>query len=75
MQMSIKMEPELHAEFMAVAANTHTPAAQIIRQLIRGFIARHETPNATTIEAMQAADRCEGKRIIDAGALFNDLEI
>jgi predicted transcriptional regulator len=52
MQMSIKMEPELHAEFMAVAANTHTPAAQIIRQLIRGFIARHETPNATTIEAM-----------------------
>jgi predicted transcriptional regulator len=75
MQMSIKMEPELHAEFMAVAANTHTPAAQIIRQLIRGFIARHETPNATTMKAMQAADRCEGKRFDDAEALFKDLGI
>ncbi|MBI5593862.1 MAG: addiction module antitoxin [Deltaproteobacteria bacterium] len=75
MQMSIKMEPELHAEFMAVAASTHTPAAQIVRQLIRGFIARHETPNPTTIKAMQEADRREGKRFDDAEALFKDLGI
>jgi len=75
MQMSIKMEPELQAEFMAVAATTHTPAAQIVRQLIRGFIARHETPNATTIAAMQAADRGEGTPFDSAEALFKDLGI
>ena len=75
MQMSIKMEPELHAEFMAVAATTHTPAAQIVRQLIRSFIARHETPNAVTIAAMQAADKDEGTPFASAEALFKDLGI
>ena len=75
MQMSIKMEPELHAEFMAVAAATHTPAAQIVRQLIRSFIVRHKTPNATTIAAMQAADRGEGTSFDSADALFKDLGI
>jgi hypothetical protein len=50
--------------FKSVAASTHTPAAQIVRQLIRGFIARHETPNVTIIKAMQAADSCEGKQIL-----------
>ena len=44
-QMSIKMEPELHDQFMAAVATTHTPAAQVVRQLMRKFIALHETPN------------------------------
>ena len=34
-QMSIKMEPELRDRFMAVAASTHRPAAQIVRDLMR----------------------------------------
>jgi predicted transcriptional regulator len=37
-QMSIKMEPELHEQFMAAAANRHRPAAQIIRDLMRDFV-------------------------------------
>ncbi len=74
-QLSIKMEPELYAQFMAVAAATHTPAAQIIRQLMRNFIARHETPNQTTIAAMQAADRGEGARFDSVEELFKDLGI
>lgn len=74
-QMSIKMEPELRDQFMSVAAATHTPAAHIVRQLMRNFIARHETPNATTIAAMQAADRGEGTRFESADALFKDLGI
>jgi uncharacterized protein with HEPN domain len=63
------------SKFRDLVSHHYTPAAQIIRQLLRGFIARHETPNATTIEAMQAADRCEGKRFDDAEALFKDLGI
>lgn len=74
-QMSIKMESELHDQFMLAAEAVHTPAAQVIRQLMRKFIALQEVPNATTIAAMQAADRGEGVRFESAEDLFKDLEI
>ncbi|MBA2657158.1 MAG: addiction module antitoxin [Tatlockia sp.] len=74
-QMSIKMEPELHDQFMAVVATTHTPAAQVVRQLMRRFIAQHEIPNAVTIAAMKEADRGEGKKFDSSDALFKDLGI
>ena len=47
---------------MAVVAATHTPAAQVVRRLMRKFIALHEIPNQTTVSAMQSADRGEGTR-------------
>lgn len=74
-QMSIKMEPELHNQFMAAVETTHTPAAQVVRQLMRKFIAMHETPNSTTVAAMKAADRGEGARFESADSLFKDLDI
>ena len=52
-QMSIKMEPELRDQFMAVAAGRHRPAAQIIRDLMRLYIANNETPNALTAETFR----------------------
>jgi predicted DNA-binding protein len=58
-QMSIKMEPELREQFMAVAANRHRPAAQIIRDLMRLYIADSETPNALTAETLRKSDRGE----------------
>lgn len=74
-QISIKMEPELHKQFMAAAAAIHTPAAQVLRQLMRKFILQQEIPNKLTIEAMQAADRGEGLRFNSADDLFKDLGI
>ena len=74
-QMSIKMESELHDQFMAVVATIHTPAAQVVRQLMRKFITLHETPNLATIEAMRSADRGEGTRFDSIDDLFEDLGI
>lgn len=74
-QMSIKMEPELHDQFMAAVAAVHTPAAQVVRQLMRKFIAQQELPNSLTITAMQSADRGEGERFNSADSLFKDLGI
>ena len=74
-QMSIKMEPELHNKFMAAVSTTHTPAAQVVRQLMRRFIAQHEILNALTVTAMQEADRGEGARFDSSDALFKDLGI
>ena len=58
-QMSIKMEPELRAQFMAVAADRHRPAAQIIRDLMRLYIADSETPNALTADTLHKSRRGE----------------
>ena len=74
-QMSIKMEPELHDQFMAAVAAVHTPAAQVLRQLMRKFIAQQELPNNVTIAAMQSADKGEGERFNSADDLFRDLGI
>ena len=56
-QMSIKMEAELRDQFMAVAAGRHRPAAQIIRDLMRLYIADSETPNALTAETIRKSDK------------------
>ena len=74
-QMSIKMEPELHDQFMAAVAAVHTPAAQVVRQLMRKFISQQEIPNKLTITAMQEADRGEGVRFDSSNDLFKDLGI
>ena len=74
-QMSIKMEAELRDQFMAVAATMHRPAAQIVRDLMRLYIARQETPNAATIAAMEELEQGRGKRFTSADALFKELGI
>lgn len=74
-QMSIKMESELRDQFMAVAALMHRPAAQIVRDLMRFYIARQEVPNATTAKAMEQMEQGKGKRFDSAEALFGDLGI
>ena len=75
-QMSIKMEPELRDQFMAVAANRHRPAAQIIRDLMRLYIADSETPNALTADTLRKSDK--GKDVFyadNATDLFRQLGI
>ena len=75
-QMSIKMEPELRDRFMTVAAGRHRPAAQIIRDLMRLYIANSETPNALTAETLRKSR--EGEDVfhtLSASDLFKQLGI
>jgi predicted DNA-binding protein len=75
-QMSIKMEPELRDQFMAVAAERHRPAAQIIRDLMRLYIADSETPNALTAETLRKSRRGEDTfSVSSAFELFRKLGI
>lgn len=39
---TMKLEPELRAEFMAAAAADDRPASQIVRELMRDYIARQQ---------------------------------
>jgi predicted DNA-binding protein len=75
-QMSIKMEADLRDRFMAVAADRHRPAAQIIRDLMRLYISESETPNALTAETLRKS--AEGKDVFPASSasdLFKQLGI
>ncbi|MHB1765836.1 MAG: CopG family ribbon-helix-helix protein [Gammaproteobacteria bacterium] len=74
-QMSIKMEAGLRARFMAVAASSHRPAAQIVRELMRSYVERQEIPNAETLAAIDAVER--GETVAHAGVedLFQHLGI
>lgn len=39
---TMKLEPELRAEFMAAAEKAHRPASQILRELMREFVRRQQ---------------------------------
>lgn len=43
---SMKLEPELRAEFMAEAEASHRPASQILRELTRDFVQRQRQARA-----------------------------
>lgn len=57
--MSIKMERDLRDEFVAAAAATHRPAAQIIHEFMRSYVSRPHEPNEETIRAMEQVGRGE----------------
>ena len=58
-QMSIKMKPQLLDRFMAGPPTRLPPAAQIIRDLMRLYIADSETPNALTAETIRKSRQSE----------------
>lgn len=74
-QMSIKMEPELHEQFMAAATAMHRPAAQIVRELMRSYIAHQELPNAETIAAIEAVERGEVNTYASVNDFYNKMGI
>ena len=39
---TMKLEPELRAEFMAAADASHRPASQVVRELMREFVKRQQ---------------------------------
>jgi predicted DNA-binding protein len=75
-QMSIKMEPELRQQFMAAAAGHHRPAAQVIRDLMRLYIAQADSPNALTAQTLKKSARGEDVfHAANAKDLFKQLGI
>jgi predicted transcriptional regulator len=39
---TMKLEPDLRAEFMAEAEAVHRPASQVVRELMRDFVERQQ---------------------------------
>jgi hypothetical protein len=51
--MRIRVEPELRAEFVAVCQSQDIPAAQVIRQFMRGYVQQVRS-SANTSEGKKA---------------------
>ena len=62
-QMTIRIEPELRAEFTEAASRDHRPAAQVLRELMRGYIkqvgAKDRAPANDGIPVLDRFDREE----------------
>lgn len=43
---TMKLEPELRAEFMAATEAVHRPASQVLRELMREFVQRQQEAQA-----------------------------
>ena len=60
---TMKLEPELRAEFMAEAEAVHRPASQVLRELMREFVERQRQARdydaflAGKVEASRASMR------------------
>jgi len=74
-QMSIKLESDLRAQFMLIADQVHRPAAQIIREMMRAFIAEHEAPNAETIQAIKDVESGKFNTYKSADQMYRKLGI
>ena len=46
--MRIRVEQDLREEFIAVSQTQHTPAAQVLRQFMRGYVEQFKTKTAKT---------------------------
>jgi predicted transcriptional regulator len=62
---TMKLEPELRAEFMAEAAASHRPASQIMRESMREFVQRQR--EAREYEAFLRSKVASAREQISAG--------
>ncbi|HEU0065978.1 MAG TPA: antitoxin of toxin-antitoxin stability system [Sphingomonas sp.] len=56
---TMKLEPDLRAEFMAAAEESHRPASQVVRELMREFVQRQRNrrDHSTFLHGKVAAAR------------------
>ncbi|UAJ09980.1 antitoxin of toxin-antitoxin stability system [Polymorphobacter megasporae] len=53
---TMKLEPDLRAEFMAEAEAAHRPASQVVRELMREFVQRQQERREHTAFLQQKVD-------------------
>jgi len=61
-QLTIRIEPELRDAFGAATAADHRPAAQVLRELMRGYVERSLTPKAQSAAVLATAARERQRR-------------
>lgn len=68
---TMKLEPDLRAEFMAEAEASHRPASQVVRELMRGFVAQQRARREHTAFLQRKVDTAR-RSIADGRGRAND---
>lgn len=70
---TMKVEPELRAAFMAEAEAAHRPASQVMRELMREFVARQR--EAREYDAFLGRKVDAGRASVHVGAGYSNEEV
>ena len=70
---TMKLEPELRAEFMAEAEAAHRPASQVLRELMREFVQRQR--EAREYDAFLRRKVNAGRASMEAGRERSNEEV
>lgn len=73
--MTIRIEPELRAVFTEAAARDHRSAAQVLRELMRGYVEHVETKGRGPVDdSVSVMERFERERAVRLSNASVDLE-
>ena len=68
--MTIRIEPELRADFTQAAARDHRPASQVLRELMRGYVrqvgTREQVAGNDTLSVLESFERDRAVRLSNA---------
>ncbi len=70
---TMKVEPELRAEFMAAAVAADRPASQILREMMRDYIRQQQ--EASEYEAFLRAKVSAARKSVEAGRGRSDADV
>jgi predicted transcriptional regulator len=63
---TMKLEPDLRAEFMAAAEASHRPASQVVREFMRAFVQQQQAQREHDAFGTQGGSRLR----LDAGRFW-----
>jgi len=71
---TMKLEPDLHAAFMAEAEAAHRPASQVVRELMRDFVMKQREVRAYEDFLHQKVDTARTSMAAGNGIAASDVE-
>ena len=70
---TMKLDPELRAEFMAEAKAAHRPASQVIRELMRDFVRRQRDERNYDAFLLRKVEKARAQK--SEGHFFSNEEV
>ena len=71
---TMKLEPELRADFMAAAQASHRPASQVLRELMREFIERQRQAREYDQYFSRKVDAGRASMLVGSGRSNEEVE-
>lgn len=71
---TMKLEAELRESFMQAVADEHRPASQVVRELMREYIERHQNREGYKVYLQQKVERSRASMLNSEGYSNEEVE-